>query len=305
MDNLHNYLTHLYLFQKVAELGSFQAAATFMNLPRSSVSKKIRQLENHVNQRLILRSTRQLKLTNAGEALLIASRPLTSVLENSHKIVEHYDEIPSGKVKISSSSLIGTHFLLPLLNNIRQDYPNISLELCLSDNYVDLITEKVDIAIRIGHLPDSSLVAREIGTKRWGWFASEGYLAKYGTPSHPDELHNHQCIIFKNNSVNLNYWSFKNTDETIQNKSINSHITTDNSIALVEMACLGLGIIMIDPLFVQSKIQEKTLLPILTDWQHNQTQPINLVCLGRDNRSRATVCIWESLYHNLKNAMDK
>jgi len=303
MDNLHNYLSHLYLFQKVAQLGSFQAAASFMGLPRSSVSKKIRQLEEHINQRLILRSTRKLKLTNAGEALLVASDPLTKVLENSHKVVEHYEDAPSGCVKISCSSLIGQHFLLPLLAKLREDFPNISLELCLSDAYVDLIEQKMDIAIRIGHLPDSSLVARQIGQKRWGWFASPQYLETYGTPLHPDELISHQCLVFKNNTSTLNYWSFKHPDDSIQNIYVESDISTDNSTALIEMACLGLGIVMVDPLFIQAQVKVNALVPILSNWTHNNTQPINLVCLGKSSRSRATTCIWEALYIELQNSM--
>ncbi len=304
MDNLHNFLSHLYLFQKVSQLGSFQAAAAFMGLPRSSVSKKIRQLEEHINQRLILRSTRKLKLTNAGEALLTASEPLTKVLENSHKVVEHYEDAPSGCVKISCSSLIGQNFLLPLLTKLRKNYPKISLELCLSDSYVDLIEEKMDIAIRIGHLPDSSLVAKQIGQKSWGWFASPEYLKEHGIPMSPDELMSHQCIVFKNNSSTLNYWSFKHPDHSIQNLYVESNLSTDNSTALIEMACLDLGIIMVDPLFVQAHVKAHSLVPILADWRHNNTQPINLVCLGKSSRSRAATCIWETLYIELQHCME-
>jgi DNA-binding transcriptional LysR family regulator len=300
MDALHNHLSHLYLFQNVARLGSFQAVATKYGLPRSSVSKKIQQLEDKIGQRLIQRSTRQLSLTEAGRALLVASAPLNKLLEDSQRVIDEHETKPSGKVKISCSSLIGQNFLLPLISTLRNAYPAISLELCLSDEYVDLIEQEIDIAIRIGHLPDSSLVARKIGEKRWGWYASPDYLQKQGIPLHPDELTEHQCIVFKNNNITLDHWPFRQTDNKIKSIPVNTELSTDDSRALVEMARLGLGIIMIDPLLIKAEIESRQLVPILTEWQHPDNQPINLVCLGKNYRSRASSSIWEALSQRLK-----
>jgi DNA-binding transcriptional LysR family regulator len=190
--------------------------------------------------------------------------------------------------------------LLPLFSQLREQYPNISLELSLSDKYIDLIEEQVDIAIRIGHLPDSSLVAKKIGVKRWGWYASPEYLHIHGTPTHPNELNNHQCLVFKNSNIELKNWPFDNGNGRIESIQIQSNMTTDDSRALVEMARLGLGIIMIDPLLIRKDIEQTTLIPILTDWKHPSTDPINLVCLGRNYRSRASTSIWEALYQTLK-----
>ncbi|MBJ7536095.1 LysR family transcriptional regulator [Marinomonas transparens] len=295
MKSLLNHLSHLYLFQEVIRLGSFQAAATQCDLPRSSVSKKIQQLEEHIGQRLIQRSTRKLSLTEAGMSLLQASQPLKKMIEDSQRVMEDLDLTPSGKVKISSSSLIGQNYLLPLFEQLRKQYPNISLELSLSDTYVDLIEEQVDIAIRIGDLPSSSLVARKIGEHRWGWYASPTYLQERNAPIHPDELKDHQCMLFKNNSITLDHWFFKQANGDTKSIKVASQINTDNGQALVEMARLGLGIIMIDPLYVQKEVEAKTLIPVLTDWSNPDTYPINLVCLGRNYRSRATTSIWEAL----------
>jgi DNA-binding transcriptional LysR family regulator len=300
MKALLNHLSHLYLFQEVIRLGSFQAAAIQCNLPRSSVSKKIQQLEAHLGQRLIQRSSRKLSLTEAGVSLLDASQPLKALIEDSQRVMEDLDFTPSGKVKISCSSLIGQHYLLPLFSQLREQYPNISLELSLSDKYIDLIEEQVDIAIRIGHLPNSSLVARKIGEKRWGWYASPEYLEIYGTPTHPNELSDHQCLVFKNSNIELKNWPFDNGDGQIESIQIQSNITTDDSRALVEMARLGLGIIMIDPLLIRKDIEQKNLTPVLSNWKDPNTDPINLVCLGRNYRSRASTSIWEALYKALK-----
>lgn len=300
MNPLHNHLSQLYLFQNVVRLGSFQAVATKYNLPRSSVSKKIQQLEEQVGQRLIQRSTRKLSLTDAGRDLLAASKSLSQLVEDSQKVIEQHEATPYGTVKISCSVLIGQNFVLPLIRTLRDTYPAISLELCFSDDYVDLIEQEIDIAIRIGHLPDSSLVARKIGEKRWGWYASPDYVQKKGLPSSPETLHDHDCLVFKNLNDTLDYWPFQQASGDIQKVKIKSPVTTDDSRALVEMARLGLGIMMIDPLLIKDDIENQRLLPVLTNWQHPDSLPINLVCLGRDYRSRASTCIWEALSSNLQ-----
>ncbi|MEP0071269.1 MAG: LysR family transcriptional regulator [Marinomonas sp.] len=302
MNDLHNHLSHLYLFQTVARLGSFQAAATKYGLPRSSVSKKIQQLENKIGQRLIQRSTRKLSLTDAGRDLLAASESLNNVIENTQQVIDEHESTPSGKVKISSSSLIGQHLVLPFIDALRDAYPGISLEFCLSDDYVDLIEQEIDIAIRIGHLPDSSLVARKIGEKSLGLYASPAYLEKNGIPKNPDDLNQHQCIVFKNKSVILDHWSFQQANGDVKKVKVSNQLSTDDGRALVDMSRLGMGIMMIYPLLIQADIHNGTLVPILTDWPHPDSQPINLVCLGKNYRSRAANCIWEALSEHLRNA---
>ena len=303
MNKLHNHLSHLYLFYNVARLGSFQAVATKYNLPRSSVSKKIQQLEEQVGQRLIQRSTRKLSLTDAGRDLLAASASLSKVVESSQRVIEKHESTLSGTVKISCTVLIGEKYLLPLMHLLREEYPAISLELYFNDDPVDLLAQEIDIAIRIGHLPDSSLMARKICDKRLGWFASPDYLKKHGTPVTPDDLTEHQCIIFKNQSITLDHWSFKQDNGDIIKVRAQNNIATDNGHALVEMARLGLGVIMIDAILIKDNIQNGSLVPILTDWQYPDTLPINLVCLGRNYRSRASTTIWEALFKHLQKAL--
>ncbi|TEW52021.1 LysR family transcriptional regulator [Psychromonas algicola] len=303
MNKLHNHLSHLYLFYNVARLGSFQAVATKYNLPRSSVSKKIQQLEEQVGQRLIQRSTRKLSLTDAGRDLLAASASLSKVVESSQRVIEKHESTLSGTVKISCTVIIGEKYLLPLMHSLREEYPAISLELYFNDDPVDLLAQEIDIAIRIGHLPDSSLMARKICDKRLGWFASPGYLEKHGTPATPDDLTEHQCVIFKNQSITLDHWSFKQTNGDIIKVRAQNNIATDNGHALVEMARMGLGVIMIDAILIKDDIENGTLVPILTDWQHPDTLPINLVCLGRNYRSRASTTIWEALFEHLQKVL--
>ncbi|MBT1065884.1 LysR family transcriptional regulator [Bowmanella sp. Y26] len=283
----------LHVFHLVAEHGSFQAAANELNLPRSSVSKKIRQLEEFVGQPLLKRSTRHLHLTDIGRNLLSGTGELHAVLTNLHSLKEEALDSPKGKVKISASVLMGQRFLVPLLAALRQTYPEIELELSLDDRTVDLLEQKVDIAIRIGQLPDSSLIARQIGTKRWGWFASPDYLAMHGTPLSPAELEQHECLVFAGSTYRFNFWPFQHPTGHTETIEVKPAIQTDNSRVLVDMACAGLGIVMVDPMFIATECREGKLVPVLTEWQHPDSSPIHLLCLGQ--RSKAAQAVWQFL----------
>lgn len=282
-------LSLLHVFHRVAERGSFQAAATELGLPRSSVSKKIRQLEEFVGQPLLQRSTRQLQLTDVGRNLLLGTGDLSKVLSNLNGLLDDMQTSPKGRVKISASILMGQARLVPVLNKLRGQFPDIELELNLDDRNVDLLAENVDIAIRIGQLPDSSLIARKIGEKHWGWFASPQYLAERGQPDTPDDLARHDCLVFGS----LNFWPFRNRAGQTENIEISPAIKTNNSRALVDMASAGLGIIMLDPEFIRPERKSGRLVPVLSDWQHPENSPINLVCVGE--RTKAAQAVWQFL----------
>lgn len=301
---LYQNLPLLHIFHLVVDRGSFQGAAQYLSLPRSSVSKKIRQLEDIVGQPLLQRSTRQLKVTEVGQDLLNRTEHLADVISNMGSVIDDTHSTLKGTVKISASVLMGQRFLVPLLQPLREAYPEIQLVLSLDDENVDLLSNQVDIAVRVGHLPDSSLVARKIGEKQWGWFASPEYISRKGEPSSPQDLENHDCLVFANSGSTRNHWPFKaeavadgRAGET-QSTEVHGAIKTDNSRALVDLACAGMGIIMIDPLFIQQEIASGQLQPVLTQWQHPDTRPIHLVCLGQ--RSRAAQAVWQFFLDHLK-----
>ncbi|WP_211164229.1 LysR family transcriptional regulator [Shewanella salipaludis] len=295
MIQLHQHLPHLYVFRLVASLGSFQAAATELALPRSSVSKKVMQLEQYMEQRLLQRSTRQLRLTEAGLSLLEATQGLTALLDNTEQLRLQQQHKPIGRVKISSSTLLGQRFLLPRVAELRRRYPEVTIDLSLDDSVVDLIATGVDLALRVGHLPDSSLIARRVGQKSWAWVASPGYLQQHGTPATPDDLKQHQCIVFKNRDVALNHWSFADEHGRIETQVVEEAIAVDDGRTLVELACMDQGIVMLDLLLVQRELALGLLQPILGNWQHPETSPIHLLCLGKAARSKAVDCVWQAL----------
>jgi DNA-binding transcriptional LysR family regulator len=299
MNKIYHLLPQIYVFRKVAELGSFQAAANELGLQRSSVSKKIAHLENQLNQRLLQRSTRQLKLTEEGSHLLEVSAPLQNVIAATHAAKLTQEKEPFGKVKISSSTVIGRRFLLPLLAPMLEKYPKVQIELNLSDDLTDLLANGVDIALRVGHLADSSMVAKKIGVKGWACFASPRYLKNRTVLRHPQELSNHNCLAFQNLTQSMTCWSLTNAQEETHSIDIKPVIYSDDGRTLIELAIQALGIIYVDPLLVTKELQEGRLVEILPGWSSPAPSPINLVCLGHQARGKAVDAVWRFLSDQL------
>lgn len=307
-DSLHLQLPNLYVFQQVAKRGSFQAAADHLKLSRSAVSKKVAQLEDRLSQRLLQRSTRKLRLTESGESLLRATATLEQLVLNTEQIRQNREEQPKGSVKISSSTLITQRFLVPLLPELQAELPLVTTTINADDRQVDLIDTGVDIAVRVGHLPDSSLVARQIGEKTWGYFASPQYLERYGEPATPRQLLNHRCLVFQSQQLNADHWRFadpEGTDDVIETVAVTPAMTTDDGRTMVEMATLGLGVIRVDPLLIGEELASGVLVPVLPRWQHPDSVPIHLICLGRKARNRAVDAVWEFLGARLPGLIEK
>ncbi|MBV7298085.1 LysR family transcriptional regulator [Enterovibrio paralichthyis] len=295
MEQLHQQLPNIYVFRLVSELGSFQAAANQLGLPRSSVSKKVSQLEQYMEQRLLQRSTRKLRLTEDGLRLMNATESLGQLVgETRHLLMEGQAE-PAGRVVISTSTLIGRQYLTPHVKALRQRFPKITLQLDYSDDVVDLLEAGVDIAIRTGKLPDSTLVARPIGTKTHGTFAAPSYLAEHGKPKTPHQLKDHDCMVFKNNAATMNHWHFTHPNGEIQSVEVKGAIVGNDGRAMVDLAVEGLGIVTVDPNTISEEIAQGKLVPILTEWQSPENKPVQLVCLGRETRSKAVDAVWRFL----------
>ncbi|KKD61401.1 hypothetical protein RN22_06005 [Grimontia sp. AD028] len=295
MEQLHLQLPNVYIFRLVSELGSFQAAATQLNIPRSSVSKKVAQLEDYLQQRLLQRSTRNLKLTEDGLRLLKATSGLEGLLSGTRDILIENQAEPVGRVTLSTSSLIGQQYLTPHIKMIRAQYPKVTLHISYSDDVEDLLDEGIDIAIRTGKLPDSSLVARSIGWKDSGCFASPDYLACHGEPKTPDALREHDCLVFKNNKSKMNHWQFESKDGGITSIAVEESIVANSGRALIDMAVHGLGIVHVDRQTVEAELQSGYLVPILEHFPSPARLPIQLVCLGKHTRSKAVDAVWNYL----------
>ncbi|EGR2794558.1 LysR family transcriptional regulator [Vibrio navarrensis] len=293
-------LSLLPLLHQVIEQGSFQQAAKQLHLPRSSVSKKIMQLEELLGQPVLHRTTRQLRLTDLGEELLSLSHGLPTLLTEIDSLLDSAQTTPSGTVRISSATLFGQQALIPEIKALRALYPNITIQLSFDDSFTDLIAQNIDIAIRVGHLPDSQQVAKIIGHKQRCFAASPHYLSLWGRPTHPKQLAQHQCIIFKTSSSTHDHWAFqeKNQD-TVTSVEVSSTLTTDDVRSMVDLARLDNGIIYADLTLLQPWLQNGELIEVLNDYVPAKQEPIQLLCIGRSSRSRAATVIWEELAKRL------
>nr|WP_314898931.1 LysR substrate-binding domain-containing protein [uncultured Deefgea sp.] len=201
-------LPGLALFACVVRHGSMSSAAKELGLSRSSVSKQLTKFEQHLGARLLQRTTRQLALTELGEEVWREAQAIELALDNVAAITDNYQQHVKGRLKVSCSSSIGRAHLLPLLPEFMQQYPEIDLVLLFEDRMADLAAEQIDLAIRIGHLPDSSLVARKLGELERQLVASPAYLAKNPAPSTPQALTQHNCLCYRNNTTTMDVWRF-------------------------------------------------------------------------------------------------
>ena len=183
-------------FCKAAELGSFTAAAEFFGLTPAAVSRSISRLELRLGVRLFSRTTRSIKVTNEGELFWKECQLALEQIAEAERAITGAQTVPSGLLRISVSTAYGTHRLLPLMPRFTEAYPQIEIELSISDKIVDFVEEGYDIAIRLGIQRDSRLVAYKLEDALLGVFGTPEYLKKKGTPRSPDDLEAHDCIQY-------------------------------------------------------------------------------------------------------------
>jgi DNA-binding transcriptional LysR family regulator len=233
-------LDAMQLFVRVAELGSFSAAAQQLDLARSVVTRQIAALERHLGVKLMARSTRRLTLTSAGTAYLEKCRVILNLVEVAETGIADERQAPRGKIRISLPLSFGLKRLAPLLIEFAQRYPLLSLDMDYTDRRAHLIEEAIDLSIRITRQLEDGDVARRIGSGRVRTVAAPDYLARHGRPRHPAELSRHECLGYSATGAQ-NLWPFM-VDGALVRVPIRARITANNGEALTEAAASGLGI---------------------------------------------------------------
>lgn len=271
-----NELSNLALFVRVVDDGSFSAAARFLGMLPSSVSRQISQLENELGVRLFHRTTRRQHLTEAGEVYLQHAQSIVADIDSAKRAVSQLAETPSGCLNIAIEADFANTFIVPLLPDFMIRYPEIHIQFLMNTRIVDLIGSGVDIAIRIGELDDSSLYARKMGTSRSLICASPTYIERYGIPSRPEDLSNHNCLSFRSQS-RKKFWEFQ-IEGKIKEININGSINGNNLMLLRNSALAGLGIINIPVWMVENDINSGGLVPLLENFSMNPNSiPIHAV----------------------------
>lgn len=278
---MDNRAGEMEIFVEAVRLGSFAAAAKGLQLSPSAVSKAVTRLEQRLGVRLLMRSTRALQLTSEGELYLAqASRILADIDETERMVVSGSALRPRGRLRVSSTVGFGTHVIVPLVPDFLDLYPDVDLDLSLSDGVIDLLGERTDVAIRAGLLQDSALKARKLTESRRLIVASPAYLARRGIPGRPADLAAHNCLGY-NFSQTMSLWSFRDpvTSQRIETV-VSGNCQANNGATVRQLARAGLGIARIGQFHVEEDLDSGRLVALLEDWRPGEMEPIHAVFLG-------------------------
>ncbi len=277
----------LRVFVRVMDRGNFSLAANDLGLTPSAVSKLISRLEDRLGVRLLERSTRRLALTPEGETFLVRARRIVADIEEAEAEVARVRGAPRGRLRINSGTAFGLHQLTRAIPDFLARYPEIDIELSITDRLVDLIEEQTDIAVRSGHIPDGPFIQRKLADLERVICAAPSYLVHRGTPQSASDLKAHDCIVVA--GPGLNRWPFK-TRAGIDIVDVRPRVTTDNAEAALRMAIEGAGIIRLSDVIVGDPLQKGELVPLLTGIHHVEPFPLAAVYpAGRNRLPRVAV----------------
>jgi len=263
-------LTGLLAFARAASLGSYTAAARSLAVSPSAVSKSIQRLEQNFGLKLFHRTTRSLTLTTEGRDLLERAQRLLRDAEEIEQAVVAAREEPSGTIKITAPLPIGVNILAPALPAFRARFPQVTVDLRLGDQYVDLIEEGVDVAIRVGDPGDSRLISRRLAPHRICLFAAPSYLMQRGTPSRPEDLVHHECVNFRYQSTGQEAaWPFRTADRVTDFRP-RAGLIMDVSDAVAATLAAGGGIGLSANYVAAGYVRRGELVPVLHEFTQDR-----------------------------------
>ncbi|WP_299177287.1 LysR family transcriptional regulator [uncultured Neptuniibacter sp.] len=260
-----NRWSEMQAFTESVREGSFSAAAKVLGISPSAVSKLISRLEKRLQTRLLNRTTRQISLTEAGQLFYQRCYEILHEVEEAEAEIESFGVNPQGTLRINCSSGFANHQLLPLLPAFQTRYPSLTVELQLTGRPIDLVAESVDLAIRLGELEESSLVASPLGSSQRIICAAPEYLRRYGYPDTPSELSQHNCLRLSSRE-GFNRWHFRK-GEDIETVDVQGNFITDNVEALYEYAIKGGGIVRLSGFMLKSALDSGALVPLLLNYE--------------------------------------
>ncbi|QEM80921.1 LysR family transcriptional regulator [Halomonas binhaiensis] len=281
-------LLSLRLFIRVAHSGSFTEAAYDFDLPPSSVSRRISALEQALGQRLLYRHSRAVRLTEAGERYLSQVSEALALLDMATDEVSGTASVPRGILRINAPVAYGRKHIAPLLEAFQSRYPELEIELTLTDAFVDPVQEGADVVVRIGALEDSSLVARELSWQRFVIAASPGYLARHGVPTQPEDLGHHNCLVYKGTRGKQPWYVRREDHESFQAIEVHGNLRSNNAESLIEAAISDQGVVLFPTWLLQDALNDGGLVPVLEDWQAaNQPRIDGIHLIFPENRLRS------------------
>ncbi len=275
------------ILRRVVEQGSFTGAAKSLGMPLASVSRKIGELEGHLGTRLLARSTRKLSLTDAGLGYVEAVRRILDDLEEAERAATGEYVTPRGELVVTAPILFGRLHILPIITDFLAAHPDINVRLLLSDRNLHLIEDHVDLAVRIGALPDSELIATRAGSMRTVTCAAPALLAKHGTPQHPRELAAFPCVSFDLQAPATS-WAFRDPGTGSGfDVPVAPRLSATTAEAAVWAAVRGTGVTRVFAYQAQEALRSGHLRNVLEEFEI-EVAPIHLVHAGRDRQPLKT-----------------
>ena len=255
-----NQLEDMRIFVETVDAQSFTAAADRLGLSKQFVSKRVAALEKRLGARLLVRSTRQLRVTDLGLAYHERAQRILEEVDAAEQLITSQTAAPRGLLRLSAPMTFATLHLGAVIPAFMQRHPEVVIELELNDRAVDLIGEGYDMAVRIGTLADSSLVARRIAAVQLITCASPGYLRRHGTPSVPGELASHACLTY--GRARRGEWTFR-VEGRVRKVSVSGPMRANNGEMLRDAAMAGLGIVSLPDFIVAAALADRRLVPVL------------------------------------------
>jgi DNA-binding transcriptional LysR family regulator len=274
-----NNLTGMMVFAQVVQSSSFSKAAEVLGMSKSSVSKKISYLEDRLGVRLLNRTTRKLSLTEVGQAFYERCERIMAEAEEAELAITRLQDEPRGNLKLSAPVSFGVkHLGKPLAEFVRR-YGELNIDVILNDRFVDIVDEGFDMALRIGRLSDSSLIARKVGSSRLMVSATPAYWDEHGRPSHPTDLENYECLAYTL-SRDTGNWPFMEKGKEFTVK-VKGNIKANNGDIVCDLSVAGTGVNMSPAFIVGRDVAEGRLEVVLQDYE---IEPINIYAVYPHNR---------------------
>jgi DNA-binding transcriptional LysR family regulator len=289
------------VFAAIVDGGSLSAAGRSLNVPLATVSRKLADLEAHLKTRLITRSTRKLVLTDAGRDYLDACRQILVQVDEAERAASGAYAKVKGQLVVAAPVVFGRLHVVPVAAAFLEAHPEVDIQLRLGDRNVNLIEEHVDVALRIGDLPDSNLVATQVGTIRRVVCASPAYLKRFGTPQSLGDLAAHRCITFDGLEA-ASAWVFSGADGQKHRACVHSRMTVSTADAAIEAAVLGLGLTRVLSYQVADALQDGRLVRVLVD-EESPAVPASLIYPGQGRLPMKTRAFIDFAVGRLRNRL--
>ncbi|QIT28932.1 LysR family transcriptional regulator [Raoultella terrigena] len=288
MSRKFDYLGDVEVFIAVVEHGSFTAGAVALSTTPSVLSRSVSRLEVRLGRQLLQRTTRRVSLTEAGRLYLEQARAAFSLLDEAGRDAQSQEGELTGRVRLSVPTTYGHYRLPPLLARFARQYPQVQVELNITNRNVDLVAEGYDLAIRLGQLPDSGLVARKLEDAALLLVASPDYLQRMGTPRTLEELQRHLCLPFvMPRTGRLAPWVFRDGGDDVDWLPASSIKTSDDVLGVVSLAERGMGICQSYEFIVRERMQRGQLIEVLPQYR-GRSRPFSVIYAPHRHQSAAT-----------------